>query len=424
MLFVSTPSINSLIPSADFSMQYSTVDGAINLIRLAGKGAWLAKADITAAFKVLPLHPDFWHLFGVRWQDQFYFAVRLTFGCKSSPKLFDTLAEALCWILVNNHKLPYVTHLLDDFLVVTPPSAPPASGLTTLTTVFNSLGVPLALEKTEGPLTALEFLGITLDTISFQASLPPDKLNRTTLLLSNYLDVPHCTKQQLLSLLGHLVYAMRIIPQGRSFISNLLQLSTSVGSLHHQVTFDPPCQTELRLWHLLLTNWNGITFFYNDYISSPEDINLYTDAAPSVGFGGYYAGRWFSSPWPDDFTHLDPDHAQSSALYELYPIVIAATLWGSEWTSQSILIHTDNLATVHIINKGRSSSLPIMSLLRRLTWLSVTHQFLLRAAHVPGHHNSIADSLSRFLFQKFKTLAPHSDPHPVPVPPFSDIIFP
>eukprot|EP00064_Thunnus_orientalis_P000809 superscaffoldBa00000047_g810 len=61
--------INSLIPSLDFSMQYATIDHAISLIHLVGQGAWLPKADITSAFKVLPIHPDYWHLFGVSWKD-------------------------------------------------------------------------------------------------------------------------------------------------------------------------------------------------------------------------------------------------------------------------------------------------------------------------------------------------------------------
>eukprot|EP00064_Thunnus_orientalis_P018840 superscaffoldBa00004481_g18948 len=51
------PSINSLIPSLDFSMQYATIDHAISLIRLAGQGAWLSKADIPSP--VLPIHLDY-----------------------------------------------------------------------------------------------------------------------------------------------------------------------------------------------------------------------------------------------------------------------------------------------------------------------------------------------------------------------------
>uniref|UniRef100_A0AAV2L5T3 Uncharacterized protein n=1 Tax=Knipowitschia caucasica TaxID=637954 RepID=A0AAV2L5T3_KNICA len=39
-------------------------------------------------------------------------------------------------------------------------------------------GVPLSEEKTTGPATALEFLGIRLDTRAMEASLPLDKLER------------------------------------------------------------------------------------------------------------------------------------------------------------------------------------------------------------------------------------------------------
>ncbi|XP_078142279.1 uncharacterized protein LOC144539879 [Centroberyx gerrardi] len=222
------PSINSVIPSPDFSMQYATIDHAITLIRLAGRGAWLSKAAITSAFKVLPIHPDFWRFFGVCWKGAYYFSVRLTFGCRSSPRIFDSLSEALCWILTNNHRLPYILHLLDDFLVVTPPASPPHLGLTTLTKVFSELGVPLSEEKTSGPSTSIEFLGITLDSISFQASLPSEKIQRITLLLSNYLLADRCTKRQLLALLGHLNYAIRIIPQAKSFLSNLLTKAVGV----------------------------------------------------------------------------------------------------------------------------------------------------------------------------------------------------
>ncbi|XP_055030533.2 uncharacterized protein [Misgurnus anguillicaudatus] len=418
------PSINSIIPAPDFSMKYASIEQAITLIRKAGHGAWLSKADITSAFKVLPIHPEFWRFFGIFWKGAYYFSVRLTFGCRSSPKIFDSLSEALCWILINNHKLPYVLHLLDDFLIITPTSAPPHSGLSTLVKVFSEIGVPLSKEKTLGPCTSIEFLGITLDSISFQASLPLEKIQRIALLLSNYILADRCTKQQLLALLGHLNYAIRIIPQGKSFISNLLAKAATIPSLHDKITLDEACKMEMRLWQQFLSSWNGISFFYNDYITHPEDIQMYTDAAPSIGFGGYYSGRWFASEWPPEFSNLiQQSDFPSSALYEMYPVIIAAILWGHKWSRHSILIHSDNSAVVEIINKGRSRSLAIMQLVRRLTLISAQHQFIIRAAHIPGYCNSIADSLSRFSFQKFRILAPESDMHPTPVPPFSATIF-
>ncbi|XP_067300888.1 uncharacterized protein [Pseudorasbora parva] len=416
------PSINSLIPLEEFSLCYHNIDQAIHLIKNAGYGAWLAKVDITSAFKVMPIHPDFWHLFGIRWRGKFFFAVRLTFGCKSSPKIFDMLSEALCWILQNNHAVPYLVHLLDDFLTVSPSFFPPAAHLSTIQNVFSTLGVPLSPEKTQGPTTSLEFLGINLDSVKFQASLPKDKIDRIIAISSNLLEAPQCSKRDLLSLLGHLNYAMRIVPQGRPFISHLLSLASSIQELDNTISLTPSCLTDLKLWIMFLKQWNGLTFFYDDFLSQPCDLPLFTDAAPSVGFGGFYKTHWFASTWPPELS-MSNQQTASSALFELYPIIIAAHLWGHEWSSKNIVMHCDNLATVHCINKGLSKSPKIMPLLRRLTWLSACNQFTFKAVHIPGHQNQIADALSRLLFQKFRALAPEADPNPTPVPPYSDLTF-
>ncbi|KAG1927366.1 proline-rich protein 36-like [Pimephales promelas] len=309
------PSINSLIPLNEFSLKYHDVDHAIDLIKIVGRGAWLAKIDITSAFKVMPIHPDSWHLFGVRWHEKFYFAVRLTFGCKSSPKIFDMLSEAVCWILSNNYAIPHLIHLLDDFLIISPPGAIPAAQILTVQKVFSELGIPIAQEKTMGPATSIEFLGINLDSVRFQASLPKEKIDRIILISSTLADSPECSKRELLSMLGHLNFAMRIIPQGRPFISHLLFLASSVHALEDLISITPACRDELGLWITFLKQWNGLSFFYKDLISSPLDIQLFTDAAPSVGFGGFYQGRWFASTWPPKYrTRFSPLHYSSSTL--------------------------------------------------------------------------------------------------------------
>lgn len=282
--------------------------------------------------------------------------------------------------------------------------------------------MPLSEEKTLGPCTSIEFLGITLDSILFQASLPLEKVQRITLLLSNYILADRCTKRQLLALIGHLNYAMRIIPQGKPFLSSLLTKAASAPSLHDRVILDDTCKMDMQLWLQFLSSWNGISFFYNDFVSLPDDIQLYTDAAPSIGFGGYYGGKWFASAWPPEFRPTQFE-GFSVASCELYPIIIAAILWGHEWSKKCILIHSDNAAVVDIINKGRSRSPVITQFLRRLTLISAQKQFIMRAAHIPGYKNAIADSLSRFSFQKFRRLAPESDILPTPVPPFSATIL-
>ena len=64
-------------------------------------------------------------------------------------------------------------HLLDDFLLIDPPCIKSSFSLLKLRSLFSHLGVPLSDEKTIGPATWLEFLGVTLE---MKGSLPVEKL--------------------------------------------------------------------------------------------------------------------------------------------------------------------------------------------------------------------------------------------------------
>ncbi len=69
------------------------------------------------------------------------------------------------------------------------------------------------------------------------------------------------------------------------------------------------------------------TFFYYDELESSATLKLYTDGAPSVGFGGVLNGQWFASAWPNELLSV-PVNTLSTALLELYPIVIACIFVG------------------------------------------------------------------------------------------------
>ena len=68
--------------------------------------------------------------------------------------------------------------------------------------------------------------------------------------------------------------------------------------------------------------------FYEIDFTSNFDMQLYTDASSTIGFGGFYQGKWFCSRWPEDVPSLN-DKTLSMAFLELYPIVVAAMVWGS-----------------------------------------------------------------------------------------------
>ena len=74
----------------------------------------------------------------------------------------------------NNYKLIDVLHLLDEFLAIDPPNADADRTMAVLTLVLNKLGI----NKTIGPVTELEYLGIIIDSIKMEARLPKNKVER------------------------------------------------------------------------------------------------------------------------------------------------------------------------------------------------------------------------------------------------------
>ncbi|CAG2215071.1 unnamed protein product [Mytilus edulis] len=302
-------SINDLIDKDLCSMTYVKIDDAIRLITNYGKGTKLCKFDIQNAFKICPVLPNQWPLFCFKWESLYYFYVRLSFGCRSSPKIFDNISTAICFIAEHNYKVKHILHLLDDFLTVDRTMA-------LMTMLFNRLNVPLAANKTMGPLTCIEYLGIVLDTDKLEARLPANKVERICKFIISIIQKSTCTKRELLQLLGHLNFASRVIVPGRSFVSYLIKLSTKVKELHFYVNLRKECRVDLEFWLRFLHNWNGINMFYDCNYTSNFDMQLYTDASSTIGYGGYYQGKWFCSTWPKELPSLN-DKSLSMAFLEL-----------------------------------------------------------------------------------------------------------
>ncbi|CAH3107528.1 unnamed protein product, partial [Porites lobata] len=87
-------------------------------------------------------------------------------------------STALEWLAKHYLCVSGVLHILDDFLFIATSQGKCASDLNNFLSLCDSLGVPIAHEKTEGPSTTLQFAGITLDTINMEARLPDDKLQK------------------------------------------------------------------------------------------------------------------------------------------------------------------------------------------------------------------------------------------------------
>ena len=180
-------SINDGIPSKYSAVSYATIEDAIKTLKCAGQGCFLAKTDIKSAFRIVPIHPDDYHLLGFMWRNMFYYDRAMPMGCSSSCRTFEALSTAVKWIARHKFQIPYILHLLDDFLIISLSRETCSQQLSVFLGVCDYLGIPIAPEKTCGPATTLSFAGIELDSIRMEARLPQDKIMKCTEMLNSFI---------------------------------------------------------------------------------------------------------------------------------------------------------------------------------------------------------------------------------------------
>ena len=86
------------------------------------------------------------------------------------------------------------------------------------------------------------------------------------------------------------------------------------------------------------------------------------------------------------------------------------------WTGKRVLVYCDNLPTVLFLNKGYTSKEPAASMLRGIAREAMTHNFLMRASHIPGKLNVFADLISRQKIAEFLAMCPYANRCPVSIP--------
>ena len=403
-------SINDGIPDNLATVKYASTDDAIRLIKKSGSGCVLSKVDIKSAFKIIPIHPSDHNLLGLSWDNMYYYDKTLPMGCRSSCAIFEAFSTAVEWIAKNELKVAGIAHILDDFLIISNSMNQGYTDLLGFQTMCETLGIPLAPEKTEGPASSLTFAGIELDTIARTARLPAEKLEKAIALVKRALDKPKLTLHEIQSVIGFLNFTCKVVVPGRAFLRRLVNLTIGVRCAWHKIRITSQAKLDLKAWLLFLRQFNGRQFFLSDQWLSNYNLNLYTDASGTIGYGAVFDRLWFHGKWPNSWLK------ENITLKECYPIVAAVCVWGHHWSNKRIMFHTDNEALVHTINANTTKDVKIMALVRKLVVQSMRFNIQFKAVHVPGCKNILADKLSRLQVEAFKIAAPHAMEHPSPVP--------
>ena len=168
-------------------MQYQSIDHVVQQLQQLGQGCFLSKTDTADAFRIVPLHPSQYCLFGFVWCKQFCYDHCLPMGCSASFKIFETLSNTLQWIASSKLHIRNISHVLDGFLLLARDKAIGQAQLSAFLSMCADIGIPTAPYKTVQLTKVITFLGFELDSVAMEVRLPVDKLNRCRALIETCL---------------------------------------------------------------------------------------------------------------------------------------------------------------------------------------------------------------------------------------------
>ena len=417
-------SINSHIPDSLCTVRYMSLDDALARVHASGPGTLMAKLDLKDAYKHVGVHPDDWDLLGLTLSDQagtsYYLDVTLPFGLASAPRIFTEVADALAFIMTQSG-VSYCDHYLDDFFTLGPPNSHEcASNMDLMLRACEDTGfeVSSSPSKVVRPTTCLEFLGLVIDSEAMEVRISEARREDLMAELTTFLALTRVRKRDLLSIIGKLTFASRVVRAGRTFLRGLIHASKATRHLHHHVHLPRASKLDLQWWLTFLPTWNGVALIPDPVSVSDIHLELATDAS-LYGLGAVMGADWWAI---NIATELPQLVGRPIAYLELYAVVTAFATFASRIRGKTVLLHCDNQNVVAAVNNGVSRDPELMSLVRALFYVCAHNSLVVTCVYIASRDNVAADALSRLDFDAFHRACPRAARFPTPPVPIAEVV--
>jgi hypothetical protein len=168
---INLKNLNKFLVDHPFKME-----GISTIRHTVRAGDWLAKLYLKDAYLTVPVFEGHRKFLRFVWRESCYEFVALPFGLSSAPWAFTKLLRVVVAYLRKN-RLRLIIYL-DDILIVASSLLAARSAVALTKKTLESLGFVISLEKSvEDPVQILEYLGLSINTITMKLSLPEKKIS-------------------------------------------------------------------------------------------------------------------------------------------------------------------------------------------------------------------------------------------------------
>ena len=350
-------------------------------------GEWVTSVDFRDAYFHIPIQEQSRKYLRFHVQGQTYQFKALPFGLSTAPLEFTVVAKEVK--LMAMHKGIRIHQYLDDWLVRAMSHQVCLQHTRILLEMCQDLGWVVNREKSElDPKQVFDFVGYQFDLRSGRVRPTPDWWQNLRTKIQAILARPTCPVRQFMSLIGLLTATEKQVHLGRLHMRPIqwhLKNNWRVPESLEKIIPLP------RSLHPHLQWWLEESNVLQGQPLHPirHALQIFTDASKE-GWGAHLNELTARGFWsvPESKLHIN--------YLELKAVFLALKEFQDLCVGKIVLVATDNTTVVAYINKeGGMRSGPLCALLWRiLTWCS-QRQVTLKARHIPGHLNVIADKLSR-----------------------------
>ena len=351
------------------------------------QGEWVTSIDFKDAYFHIPIQEQSRKYLRFHVQGRTYQFKALPFGLSTAPLEFTVITKEVKLMAI--HQGIRIHQYLDDWLVRARSQQICLQHTQILVKMCQDLGWLVNLEKSElEPKQVFDFVGYQFDLRSGRVRPTPDRWQSLQDKIKTLLLLPACPVRQFMSLIGLLTATEKQVHLGRLHMRPIqwhLKNNWRVPeSLEKIIPLPRSLHPHLQWW---LEEDNVLQG--QPLHPVKHALQIFTDASKE-GWGTHLNEFTARGSWsvPESKLHIN--------YLELKAVFLALKEFQDLCVDKIVLVATDNTTVVAYINKeGGMRSGPLCALLWRiLTWCS-QRQVTLKARHIPGHLNVIADKLSR-----------------------------
>ena len=350
-------------------------------------GEWVTSIDFKDAYFHIPIHNQSRKYMRFHLQGRSYQFKALPFGLSTAPMEFTVVAKEVK--LMALQKGIRIHQYLDDWLVRASTHDTCLQHTQTLVTLCQELGWLVNKEKSElVPKQVFNFVGYQFDLTEGRVRPTEERWQTLPDKIRSILSDLVCPVRQFMSLIGLLTATEKQVHLGRLHMRPIqwhLKNNWRVPETLEKVIPVPNSLHPHLKWWLEESN----VLLGQPLHPLKHALQIFTDASKE-GWGTHLDEHTARGTWSLPESKLHINHLELKAVF------LALKEFRTLCYKKTVVIATDNTTVVAYINKeGGMKSGSLCALLWRILSWCTRQQITLRARHIPGRLNVIADKLSR-----------------------------